>query len=75
MAEDNMMKPMIAMMAVAIIGSLIITMVAQAAPPGPAYCCPIHERLGEPICFYTYNELASHFTTEHPSVSIDIVWD
>ena len=75
MAEDNMMKPMIAVMVIAIIGSLVITLVAKAAPAGPTYCCPIHERLGDPICFFTYDDLATHFTVEHPSEPIDIDWE
>lgn len=75
MAEYNMMKPAVAIMAIAIMGSLAVSMVAQTAPPGPTYCCPICERLGTGVCFFTYNELADHFAVEHPSEPIDIVWD
>ena len=75
MAEGNILRPMMVAMVIAIMGTIIISLVAQAAPPGPTYCCPIHERLGEPICFYTYEELADHFAAEHPSEPIDIDWD
>ncbi|MBA7543048.1 hypothetical protein ES705_35374 [subsurface metagenome] len=43
---------------------------AQAAQPTPQYTCPI---CGEP--FFTYDELYSHFTTEHPAEPIEIIWE
>lgn len=42
----------------------------QGAPPQLNYCCPI---CGE--CFATYDELYQHFTTEHPAVDINILWE
>ena len=47
-----------------------IAQMAQAAVPQPQYTCP--------ICgggFYTYDELYSHFVTEHPTTPIDIIWE
>jgi transcription initiation factor IIE alpha subunit len=44
--------------------------VAQAMTPQPQYVCPI---CGQK--FYTYDELYQHFTTEHPSEPIDIIWE
>ena len=73
-AEFNM-KPMIGVMMIAVMASILIPTIGQAAPPTPTYCCPIHERLGEPICFSTYAELETHFTAEHPSIPIDIGWE
>lgn len=43
---------------------------AQAATPQPQYTCP--------ICggkFWTYDELYSHFTTEHEAEDITIIWE
>ena len=51
-------------MLVAVVG------MAQAMQPTPQYTCP--------ICgtqFFTYDELYSHFTTEHPAEPIDIIWE
>ena len=67
--EDKAMKYMVAIMGVAIIGYMLTSVIAEAAPPEPSYCCPICD-----VCFYTYDELYQHFTTEHPSEPIDIVW-
>ena len=42
----------------------------QASAPRLDYVCP--------ICgarFATYEELYSHFTTEHPAEPIDIIWE
>jgi hypothetical protein len=42
---------------------------AQGMVPTPKYTCP--------ICgakFNTYDQLYSHFTTEHPSEPIEIIW-
>lgn len=75
MAEENIMRPMMAAVMIAIMGSMMVSLLAQAAPPAPTYCCPIHGRLGEPVCFYTYDDLATHFAIEHPSVPINIEWD
>ena len=47
-----------------------IAQMAQAATPVPQYSCPI---CGDP--FMTYNDLYSHFVTEHPAEPIDIIWE
>ncbi len=42
----------------------------QPVPPTPQYTCP--------ICgtqFFTYDELYTHFTTEHPAEEIEIIWE
>ncbi len=80
MAEEDMIKPMMTMIMVALLAALIPSSAAAAGdepPPGTVveYCCPIHARLGDPICYATYAELESHFITEHPSVPIDIEWE
>jgi len=43
---------------------------AQAAQPTPQYVCPI---CGQE--FWTYAELYSHFTAEHPAEPITIIWE
>lgn len=51
-------------MIVAVVGMV------QAVQPTPQYTCP--------ICgakFFTYDELYSHFTTEHPAEDIEIIWE
>jgi len=75
MAEDNILRPLMAAMMIAIMGTIVVSLLAQAAPPAPAYCCAICDRLGSPACFDTYAELANHFAVEHPSEPIDIIWD
>ena len=44
--------------------------IAQAMVPTAEYTCPI---CGAP--FYTYDELYSHFTSEHPAEDIEIIWE
>ena len=57
-------------------GMMAIVMVAvmaqaiQAATPQPQYVCPI---CGQK--FMTYDQLYSHFTTEHPAEPIEIIWE
>lgn len=64
-------KTMMAMIIV-IMGMAIVSQVVQGmAPAAPAYCCP----LCTDVCFYTYDELYTHFVTAHPTDDIDIVWD
>ncbi len=80
MAEDDMIKPIMTVVMVGLLAALIPSSAAAAGdipPPDTVteYCCPIHARLGNPICFSTYAGLENHFTTEHPSVSIDIDWE
>jgi len=68
-------KTMIAMV-IAIMMVLVMSQVVQAMqpapPPPPGYCCPVP---GCGLCFYTYDELYAHSTTEHPSEPIEIIWD
>jgi len=65
-----MEKAIIGMM-IAIVVAVMMAQVAQAMQPAPPqYSCPI---CGE--SFYTYDELYSHFTGEHPSEPIDIIWE
>ena len=54
----------------AMIGLVAVASVAQAATPRLDYVCPI---CGER--FATYDELYSHFTTEHPAEPIEIIWE
>jgi len=52
------------------IGLAAVASVTQAATPNLDYVCP--------ICgarFATYDELYSHFTTEHPAEPIEIIWE
>lgn len=49
---------------------VVVAGVAQAMTPTPQYTCPI---CGDP--FMTYEDLYNHFTTEHPSEPIDIIWE
>ena len=54
----------------AMIGLAAVTSVVQAYTPKLEYVCP--------ICgarFATYDELYSHFTTEHPAEPIEIIWE
>ncbi len=54
----------------AMIGLAAVASVAQASTPSLDYVCP--------ICgahFATYDELYSHFTTEHPAEPIEIIWE
>ena len=68
---QTMEKSIITMVMVVIMAT-IMTQVAQAAAPAPpTYCCP----LCTDVCFYTYDELYSHFVTAHPTEDIDIIWD
>ncbi len=52
--------------------AMIVAMVAviQGCVPQPQYTCPI---CGQK--FMTYDELYSHFTTEHPAEPITIIWE
>ncbi len=72
---QDMMKPMMAVMMIAVMAAIVLPLVAQAAPPAPAYCCAIHARLGTPTCFNTYAELEAHYVAEHPATSIEITWE
>ncbi len=53
------------------LGMLIaVASMVQAQVPTPEYTCP--------ICgtqFFTYDELYTHFVTEHPAEPIDIIWE
>lgn len=64
-----MEKTLMAVMG-AVLGLAIAIGVLQAMQPTLAYTCP--------ICgakFATYDELYSHFTTEHPAEDITIWWE
>lgn len=52
------------------IGLAVVASVAQSYTPTLDYICPICEAR-----FATYDELYSHFTTEHPAEPIDIIWE
>lgn len=68
MAEDKSLSVVIGMVfALVMIG--FVAGMAQAAAP-TVYTCPICG-----ATFSTYNELYQHFTTEHPSTPIDIIWE
>ena len=54
----------------AMIGLAAVASMAQASTPSLDYVCPICEAR-----FATYDELYSHFTTEHPAEPIDIIWE
>lgn len=67
-----MEKSLMAVMALLIgVGMFIaVAQMVEAAPPVLEYTCP--------ICgagFATYEELYSHFTTEHPAEPIDVIWE
>ena len=64
-------KSIITLTMVVIMASIMTQLVQAAEPAAPTYCCPL-----EPdVCFYTYEELYAHFTTEHPAEPIDINWE
>lgn len=48
----------------------VVAGMAQAGQPVAEYCCPLC-----PECFFTYEELYQHFTTEHPAEDITIIWE
>lgn len=54
-----------------VIMAAVLTQVVQAMTPQKTYCCP----LCTDVCFYTYDELYSHFVTAHPAIDIEIIWD
>jgi hypothetical protein len=69
MANDLTEKALIGGM-MAIVMVLVMAQFVQGAAPQPQYTCP--------ICgakFMTYDELYNHFTTEHPSEPIEIIWE
>jgi hypothetical protein len=42
----------------------------QSMQPTPQYTCPICG-----LKFFTYDELYTHFITEHPAEPIEIIWE
>ena len=54
----------------ALIMIVAMSQAVQAMTPTLQYTCPI---CGEK--FATYDELYQHFTTEHPSEPIDLLWE
>lgn len=66
------MEKTVMTMIILVLGMSVIAQVVQGITPAPpSYCCP----LCTDICFSTYDELYAHFTTEHPTTPIDIVWE
>lgn len=72
MSDDSMEKGIMGMM-IAVMGVMLLSQVVygmQPQPPETPYQCPVCG-----LQFATYDELYTHFTTEHPSEPIDIIWD
>jgi len=63
--EKELTYGIVAVMTIAVLG-----FVAQAMMPRAPYQCPVCGQR-----FYTYDELYSHFTAEHPAEPIDIIWE
>lgn len=63
---ENIDKYMVGMF-----GVVLIAGVMQMMFPPATQCCPICPD----VCFYTYEELYEHFTTQHPAEPIDIIWE
>lgn len=64
------MQPILIGGIAAMIGLVAVAGAMQAYTPKLEYVCP--------ICgakFATYDELYSHFNTEHPAEPIDIIWE
>lgn len=68
-----MEKTVIVMTTVVLMSALMMEVVRAMAPIPPSldYCCP----LCTDVCFATYDELYTHFTTQHPAEDIDISWE
>ncbi len=67
--DKGIMAVMMAIVMVSVL-STVVQAFAPAPPPTAQYCCPL-----EPdVCFFTYEELYSHFTSAHPTEPIDIIW-
>ena len=65
--EGQMMSLM-----VMVIGLSVITQVLTGIQPAaPTYCCPLETD----VCFSTYDELYSHFVSQHPTEDIEIIWE
>lgn len=67
--EEAMEKGMIGMV-MAIMMMLIMVQFVQGSTPQPQYTCPICS--GK---FMTYEDLYSHFTSEHPAEDIEVIWE
>lgn len=66
---DKTFSVMMSGMFVLVMLTVAVSMV-QATIPQPKYQCPICGGL-----FFTYDELYTHFTTEHPAEPIAIIWE
>jgi len=66
---DKTSKAMMAGM-MGLVGMLALVAVVDAMTPSLDYCCPICG-----VCFATYDELYAHFTSEHPTEDIEIIWE
>jgi hypothetical protein len=62
--EKTIIGGMMAIVMVAVMAQFV-----QAAAPQPQYICPI---CGQK--FMTYDQLYQHFTAEHPSEPIEVIW-
>lgn len=51
---------------------MIAGVLQQILPAAPIkdQCCPLCTE-----CFYTYDELYTHFVTAHPATPINIIWE
>ncbi len=73
MSEENAMDKALPAVMGGILGLALFIAVAgmvQATTPTPQYTCPLCG-----LQFFTYDELYSHFTTEHPAEDIEIIWE
>lgn len=63
-------KALIAVMGGVFVLGMLMFMTSAVQAMGPQYICPICG-----VRFATYEELYSHFTTEHPAEDITIYWE
>jgi len=70
MAKEKAMEQTMIGMVMAIMMMLILVQFVQGSTPQPQYTCPI---CGDK--FMTYEDLYSHFTSEHPAEDIEIIWE
>lgn len=65
---DSMLGMIMTMTMVFVMGAFAMSIVQASQPQ---FCCPFCNG----VCFYTVEELESHFASEHPGEPIDITWD
>ena len=69
--EQSVLPMIMAVLGVSVMAQVLHSMTpVLAVPPVPTFECPL-----DGLLFYTYDELYAHFTTAHPTESIDIVWE